>query len=225
MIAMAARGLTGLITTTAAARAEVMREIDARGGTVKHHLTLPLPLAPGFLRQDPTDAMLAAQRYFVMLGAIEPRKNHALLLRLWPRLITQLGDAAPKLIIVGSPAQNSGPVMDVIATLPGHVIHAPGLSTQAVRILLRGAQALLMPSWAEGFGLPVQEALSLGVRVIASDLPAHREIAQHQALLIPPDQDHAWLAALLKPPPPPQGYRPMLADEYFQTMTGWLREI
>ena len=42
--------------------------------------------------------------------------------------------------------------------------------------LVRGATAVVAPSSVEGFGLPVAEALSLGVPVIASDIAAHREV-------------------------------------------------
>jgi glycosyltransferase involved in cell wall biosynthesis len=43
--------------------------------------------------------------------------------------------------------------------------------------LLKGARALLMPSYAEGFGMPVQEALAVGTPVISSPLPAIKEFA------------------------------------------------
>lgn len=39
--------------------------------------------------------------YFVVLGTIEPRKNHMSLLHLWPQFVDELGDAAPRLIVVG----------------------------------------------------------------------------------------------------------------------------
>ena len=59
-----------------------------------------------------------------------------------------------------------------------------------------GARALLMPSFAEGFGLPVVEALQLSTPVIASNLPVFREIGDDIPLLLDPGDAGAWLAAV-----------------------------
>jgi len=78
----------------------------------------------------------------------------------------------------------------------GKVIVAHGLSSPALRRLIAHAKALLMPSFAEGFGLPVIEALAVGTPVIASDLPAHREIAGDLAIYRDPTDGPGWLAAI-----------------------------
>jgi glycosyltransferase involved in cell wall biosynthesis len=80
--------------------------------------------------------------------------------------------------------------------LHGRVIFARGLSSPALRRLVAHARALLMPSFAEGFGLPVIEALAVGTPVIASDLPAHREIAGDLAIYRDPTDGPGWLAAI-----------------------------
>ncbi len=51
-----------------------------------------------------------------------------------------------------------------------------------------------MPSFAEGFGLPIIEALAVGTPVIASDLPAHREVAGDLAVYRDPTDGPGWLA-------------------------------
>jgi glycosyltransferase involved in cell wall biosynthesis len=51
-----------------------------------------------------------------------------------------------------------------------------------------------MPSLAEGFGLPIIEALAVGTPVIASDLPAHREVAGNLAIYRDPTDGRGWLA-------------------------------
>jgi glycosyltransferase involved in cell wall biosynthesis len=130
-------------------------------------------------------------------GTIEPRKNHHLLLSVWNELIAQRGQHAPKLIIVGSPGWGAGPVLDLLErcrTLRDQVILAHGLSSPALRGLIAHAKALLMPSFAEGFGLPIIEALAVGTPVIASDLPAHREIAGNLAIYRDPTDCPGWLA-------------------------------
>jgi glycosyltransferase involved in cell wall biosynthesis len=78
--------------------------------------------------------------------------------------------------------------------LHGRVILARGLSSPALRRLIAHAKALLMPSFAEGFGLPIIEALTVGTPVIASDLPAHREIAGNLAVYRDPTDRAGWLA-------------------------------
>jgi glycosyltransferase involved in cell wall biosynthesis len=55
-----------------------------------------------------------------------------------------------------------------------------------------------MPSHYEGFGLPVLEALAAGRPVLASDIPAHREVAGGQAELLPTQDTDAWAAALTR---------------------------
>ena len=63
--------------------------------------------------------------------------------------------------------------------------------------LLRGARALLMPSLAEGFGLPVVEALALGVPVLCSDLPALRESGGGVPEYLDPADRGLWARAIL----------------------------
>lgn len=118
--------------------------------------------------------------YFVMIGTIEPRKNHALLLNVWRRLVERLGDAAPRLVIIGRRGWECENVIDLLercATLSGIVLERNECSDAELGVYLRHAQALLMPSFAEGFGLPVVEALAIGTPVIASDLDVFREVA------------------------------------------------
>jgi glycosyltransferase involved in cell wall biosynthesis len=145
-------------------------------------------------------ALSAARPYFVVCSTIETRKNHLLLLQVWRELAAQLGADTPALIIVGRRGWESENVIDMLERCPAmhdHVVEAPGLSTPGLVSLLRGARALLMPSFAEGYGIPVVEALSLGVPVIASDLPVHREIAGPHARFHAPLDGLGWRDAIL----------------------------
>ncbi|HEY8031332.1 MAG TPA: glycosyltransferase, partial [Methylocella sp.] len=68
-----------------------------------------------------------------------------------------------------------------------------GLSTPGLKRLLDGARALLMPSFAEGFGLPVAEALAASVPVIASNIPVFRETGGARITTLSPIAGEDWL--------------------------------
>ena len=192
-----ARYASGLIASTAAARDAVLSALCVLGRSTIPVETVPFPVAPVFLENDGPDLELRDHDYFVVCGTIEPRKNHRLLLNVWRELVGLRGQHAPKLVIVGSPGWGAGSVLDALARcrmLHDRVILARGLSSPALRRLIAHAKALLMPSFAEGFGLPIIEALAVGTPVIASDLPAHREIAGGLAVYRDPTDGPGWLA-------------------------------
>jgi glycosyltransferase involved in cell wall biosynthesis len=134
----------------------------------------------------------------VVLGTIEARKNHAFLLSVWQRLIATMGDAAPRLVIVGRRGWEAD---DVFALLDNHdfqgkVVEAGALDDRALASVLGRARALLFPSHAEGFGIPMVEALAAGIPVIANDLPVFREVVGDIPELLAVDDEDAWVAAL-----------------------------
>lgn len=138
--------------------------------------------------------------YFICIATIEPRKNHLLLLKVWQHLVTALGSRAPRLILVGRRGpksrkivaliKQSGPARELIEE------HNNLPDTAAARFVV-GARALLYPSFAEGYGLPVAEALALGVPVLCSDLSELREIGRHVPEYLDPLNEAAWRAAIL----------------------------
>jgi glycosyltransferase involved in cell wall biosynthesis len=139
--------------------------------------------------------------YFVCIGTIEPRKNHLLLLNVWRRMSEELGSTrTPRLFLVGRRGWENEQVIDMLERCPSlhdRVTELSSMSDRAVARLLRGATALLLPSFAEGFGMPVTEALSAGVPVICSDLPVLREAADGIADYIDPLDGPAWMARIL----------------------------
>lgn len=136
---------------------------------------------------------------FVVLGTIEARKNHLLLLNIWERLVARLGEAAPRLIIVGQRGWEAEEVCAVLdrGQLRDHVVEIGGASDDEVAFHLSGAQALLFPTLAEGYGLPLVEALNLDVPVIASDLPVFREIGKDIPTYLNPLDAAGWEKAVL----------------------------
>jgi glycosyltransferase involved in cell wall biosynthesis len=136
--------------------------------------------------------------YFVCLGTIEPRKNHLLLLNIWRRLAEQ-GGVVPRLLLAGRRGWENENALDMIdrcGALAGLVEQRHGLSDEAVRSALRGARALLFPSFAEGYGLPLAEALALGVPVLCSDLPVLREVGGDVPDYLDPLDGMGWMTAV-----------------------------
>lgn len=133
---------------------------------------LPVPAAiPQIVGFDP------AQPYFVTVGTIEPRKNHALLLSLWEEM-AQEGDC-PQLVICGQRGWENADVFDWLDHHPlmgQKIFEAEALGDGQVAALLSGAAAMLFPSHAEGYGLPPVEAAAQGIPVLCNDLPVYREV-------------------------------------------------
>lgn len=141
----------------------------------------------------------AGKPYFLMLGTIEARKNHLFLLQLWSQLVAQLGEAAPALVIVGRRGWECEQAVDLLERSPAvrsHVTELNDCDDQTLTNLLHGARALLFPSLAEGFGLPVVEAMQAGLPVIASDLPIFREVGRGLIDLIDPLDGPGWRRAI-----------------------------
>ncbi|WP_369024951.1 glycosyltransferase [Qipengyuania sp. RANM35] len=137
---------------------------------------------------------------FVSIGTVEKRKNYMLLLDVWSRLVRRLGVGTPKLVIVGSWGLGGHAVRNRLmrdAELARFVEVRSGLGDAEVARLVSSARAVLLPSLAEGFGLPLIEALQQGVPVIASDLPSFIEFGQGIPTLIDPANAIAWEQAIV----------------------------
>lgn len=157
----------------------------------------PLPVALVFATPAAPPGALAGVDYFMACGTIEPRKNHLLLLNVWRELAAR--GPAPKLLVAGKRGWLNENVLDMLQRCPalrGNVVEVSGLSTPALRRLMAGARALLMPSFGEGFGLPVAEALSAGTPVVASDLEVFREIAGAAPDYLHPLDGPGWMQAV-----------------------------
>ncbi|MGD9925239.1 MAG: glycosyltransferase family 4 protein [Pseudorhodoplanes sp.] len=137
--------------------------------------------------------------YFVVVGTIEPRKNLEFLLTLWRRWTDNGNTLRARLVVVGNRGweiENVSNMLDRSVSLAPTVIEAHALGDTGMIALLRGAAALIAPSWVEGFGLPVAEALALGTPVLASDIEAHREVGGAFAEYISPVDGPGWVQAL-----------------------------
>jgi glycosyltransferase involved in cell wall biosynthesis len=183
--------------------AEHFRHFLARSGAKseglpKIHVALPgvraFP-APSSVHASPAQALVP---YFVIIGTIEPKKNHLLLLNLWSRLTTFM-PSPPRLLVIGARGWENEQAVDMLERsyrLQGLVEEHNHLSDSAIGALLKDARAVLLPSFVEGFGLPLAEALASGVPVICSDIPAFREVGRDVPEFLDPLDMLAWREAV-----------------------------
>ena len=159
----------------------------------------PTPIAATFSTPRHVEPNLGQHPYFVFCSTLEPRKNHLMILAVWRALVERLGAGAPRLVLVGTRGWHYDPIIDLIERSPSlrtRVREVGGLSTPGLKRLIDNAQAVLMPSFGEGYGLPVHEALAAGAPVLASDIPVFREITAPGLTLISPLDGEAWLEAI-----------------------------
>lgn len=131
-------------------------------------------------------------RPYLSVGTIEPRKNYGFLLDAFERLWEQGVEVA--LCIVGRYGWKSAALADRIRAHPRQsrsLFWFEDLSDAELTYCYRNAKALLFPSVAEGFGLPLIEALSHDCPVMASDIPIFREIGGDRCAYFPLDSTDA----------------------------------
>lgn len=157
----------------------------------------PLGVEDEFGAEEPATPQV--HPFFLTVGTIEPRKNHLVLLHAWRVLVEKLGDRAPKLIIVGRRGWENENVIDIIERcrkLGDHVLECNRLPDAHLRRLMKQSRGVLFPSFAEGYGLPLFEAMALRVPVICSDLQAFRDIAGKAPRYLDPIDGLGWAQAI-----------------------------
>ncbi len=132
--------------------------------------------------------------YVLHVGSLIPRKNPALLLGVYSELARQY--PALKLVQIGGewPAEERARLADT--GLAARVVQQRGISRRELAAAYRQARVVLLPSLAEGFGLPIIEAFACGSAVICSDLAVLRESGAEVADYCPPRDQKAWVRAV-----------------------------
>lgn len=199
-LAFLARRGDGVIVSTSVVAGYLEASLAQRGRTDMPIHVARLPVDETFATPVENEGKIASDTpYFVAYGTIEPRKNHMMLLQLWREMVDELGETAPRLVIVGKRGWDNETVFrlfDQSIGLSRHVLEVNGLSTLELRHLLAGARGLLVPSLAEGFGLPVAEGGAAGVPVIASDIPVFREVGGPEIAYVHPLDVPGWKRAI-----------------------------
>ncbi len=146
-------------------------------------------------------AVAAARRHYrlpdqfiLTVGAHRPHKNHEVLVRALAALPADMS-----LVIVGYfDSSFPDPLPRLIARmgLESRVRLVPEVADEWLPAVYRAASVFAFPSLAEGYGLPVLEAMAAGLPVVASDIPALAEVAGSAAVLLPPRDVAGWASAL-----------------------------
>jgi glycosyltransferase involved in cell wall biosynthesis len=134
--------------------------------------------------------------YLLMVGTLEPRKNHATAFRALARL--KRAGHRHQLLIAGGAGWLFAPVRQLVDELELQAdVRFAGYTPLADLVALySGADAVLQPSLYEGFGFPVLEAMACGAPVVCSNASSLPEVAGDAALLVPPTDDEALAAAI-----------------------------
>ncbi|HTO18655.1 MAG TPA: glycosyltransferase family 1 protein [Pseudomonas sp.] len=127
---------------------------------------------------------LVSSNYILTIGRLEPRKNHLRLIEAY----SKIGENAPPLVCVGQKdfGYDSALAAAEKFGISAKVIFLENVNDDVLPILLRNARLFVFPAIAEGFGMPVVEALASGVPVITSSTTSLIEVAGRAAELVDP---------------------------------------
>jgi alpha-1,3-rhamnosyl/mannosyltransferase len=157
---------------------------------------IPLGARGGALMRAASE--LAGDAYWLAVGNMEPRKNYAALLQSIPTYRSASTHPAP-ILIAGGDGWESESLKTEIAKheADGSVRRLGYVKDEILESLYRNARGLIFPSWYEGFGLPVLEALARGCPVICSDRTSLREVGGDAVQFIDPSRPESIAHAML----------------------------
>ncbi len=179
----------GIVTVSETVRAQVIERFSVPASRVTN--TFQGVDAP--LQADPNlPPGLRSGRYFFFCGRIESRKN----LERLAQAHAESGTSMP-LVIVG-PEVAGEERLEAFLRAQAGVLRLAWVPRPELLSMMRRARALLFPSLAEGFGLPVAEAMTLGCPVLGSNRGAVAEVAGEAAILVDPEQPHEIAAAIAR---------------------------
>jgi glycosyltransferase involved in cell wall biosynthesis len=182
----------GRAAAIAAVSASTADELANLGIAADRIVVTPLGLTP--LPEPVASPDRPEPGYVLAVGETSPRKRYPTLLRALAQLDGQL-----RLVMAGPPGGDEQRIQKLVAELglTSRVQRFGAVSDASLSGLYEGALALCFPSIAEGFGLPVLEAMACGVPVVVSDIPVMHEVAgDAAAMYVPVDDTGAWAAAL-----------------------------
>ncbi|MGA9669438.1 MAG: glycosyltransferase family 1 protein [Terracidiphilus sp.] len=176
---------------------------------------------------QPPVPILRGERFLLCVAQHRRNKNIPLLVRAFSRML-RAGDVVSnmKLVIIGIAGPETRKIHRLVATLGlgPRVRFLEGVSESELQWCYMRCEAVVSPSFTEGFGLPIVEALLAGCRIVCSDIPAFREVGDGQCRFVALDESAeetlavAIVAALNEPKGSPrtleQFSAPVLAKQY-----------
>lgn len=190
----------------AISRAVVDELVDAYGIPRERIRVVPLGVdARWFLATDDAGMRQALRArnlqpgYFLHVGTLQPRKNLDTLVSAYQQLPDGIRSER-QLVLVGKYGWAADMLRHRLESLraENRVVWVDYVDRDELQALYRGAGAFVFPSLAEGFGLPLLEALATGLRVIASDTASSREVAEHHARYVDPRGTDALADAMAR---------------------------
>jgi glycosyltransferase involved in cell wall biosynthesis len=170
-------------------------EVERRLGVARDRLFIASSGAPSWTprREQP------ARGPILFMGTLEPRKNVGTLLAAYRLLLDRVPDAPP-LWLAGGAGDAAAPWLRALEQPPlaGRAVHLGYVAHHRRLDLYTQASMLVLPSHLEGFGIPVLEAMTLGVPVIVSTGGALPEVAGDAAPAIPPDDVRGFAEAMAR---------------------------
>lgn len=140
---------------------------------------------------------LGDQPFVLSVGTLQPRKNHATLIKAFE---LTLMDSDYNLVLAGGKGWSYEEVYDLVRSrgLQHRVLFPGFVADEDLSALYSSADVMVFPSLYEGFGLPVLESMACGVPVLASNISCLPEVAGSAALFVDPRDVEAMSAAMLK---------------------------
>lgn len=140
--------------------------------------------------EPPSEATRGEGDYLLYVGDLSRHKNLLFLIGVVERV------EGVRLVLAGRPGAGYSELAERIAASPAQVRVIADPSDEEIERLYRSAVATVLPSRHEGFGFTPLEAMARNCPVLASDIPAVREVSGDGALLLPLDDAEAWVDAV-----------------------------
>jgi glycosyltransferase involved in cell wall biosynthesis len=187
--------LADMVFTISASTAKDVEAYARENSLALRNAPIPIPIGTAFqagpVGGGVSSRLPAPGSYVLFVSTIEPRKNHALLFRIWRRLVSDMPVVSvPTLVFAGSVGWLASDFMSQLRNsrfLDGKIVHIDSPTDDELAALYDGCLFTLFPSYYEGWGLPIAESHAFGRPCIISNTSSLPEAGGTLARYIDPD--------------------------------------